>query len=199
MKRLTPVLFLAMLALFVLASTGCRDKETKEARLKIETLEKEVATLSTLLEDANRKMEALGVDGRVTRDNCDEIKIWADSMVKSLGQGIWYPGGETAYPVFVKPVKTGTVEMLIEELNRKFRADKLPEVLYLGMEKGKIQVGVSDDSQLTSGMGSSGAISYMNAVTFTLGSFPGVDQIEFKFEEGDHASPGVYSRKFVKS
>lgn len=198
MKRLTPILFLVMIVVFVFSFLGCEDKETKEARLKIESLEKEVANLTALLEDANRKMEALGVDGRVTRDNCDEIKIWADSMVKSLGQGIWYPG-ETVYPVFAKTVKTGNVEMLIEELNRKFRADKLPEVLYLGMENGKIQIGVSNDSQLTSGMGSSGAISYMNAVTFTLGSFPGVEQIEFKFEEGDHAAPGVYTRKFVKS
>jgi len=198
MKRLTPILFLVMIVFCVFSAPGCGDKETKEARLKIESLEKEVANLTALLEDANRKMEALGVDGRVTRDNCDEIKIWADSMVKSLGQGIWYPG-ETAYPVFVKTVKTGNVEMLIEELNRKFRADKLPEVLYLGMENGKIQIGVSNDSQLTSGMGSSGAISYMNAVTFTLGSFPGVEQIEFKFEEGDHAAPGIYTRTFVKS
>lgn len=198
MKRLTSVFFMVMMVLSIFSSPGCGDKEAKEAHLKIESLEKEVANLSALLEDANRKMEALGVDGRVTRDNCDEIKIWADSMVKSLGQGIWYPD-ETVYPVFIKPVKTGTVEMLIEELNRKFRADKLPEVLYLGMENGKIQIGVSDDSQLTSGMGSSGAISYMNAVTFTLGSFPGVDKVEFKFEEGDHAAPGIYTRKFVKS
>jgi hypothetical protein len=197
MKPLIQTMAFVVCVIFLFILPGCEDKETKEARLKIESLEKEVATLSALLEDANKKMEALGVNDRLTRDDCGEIKIWADSVVKSFGQGVWYPG-ETAYPVFVKPVKSGGVEKMIEELNGKFQADKLPEVLYLGAEKGRVQVGVSDDSQLTSRMGSAGAISYMNAVTFTLASVPGINQVEFKFEEGDHASPGTYSRSFVK-
>lgn len=190
------ILILSAISLFLLS--GCEDKESKDARLKIDSLEKEVQELSSRLEDANRKMEALGVDGKVTRDNSDEIKIWADSIVESLGMGIWYPGGATVYPVFLKSVKTGNVEMLIEELNRRFRSDKLPEVLYLGMDNEKIIIGVSDDSQLSSGMGSSGAISYMNSVVFTLCSFPGIELVEFKFEEGEHATAGDYSRKFVK-
>lgn len=197
MNHLMSSIILCMCLLFATLIPGCGDKEEETSRLKIESLEKEVATLTALLDDANRKTEALGLNDRVTRDNCEEIKTWADSIVKSYGQGIWYPG-ENIYPAFVKPVKSGGVENLIEELNVKFRADKLPEVLYLGTEKDKVLVGVSDDHQLTGGMGSEGAASYMNAVTFTLGSIPGISRVEFKFEEGDHATPGTYSRNFVK-
>lgn len=197
MKYLNQSLVLIMCCLLMVLSSGCGDKDAEEAQLKIESLEKEVATLTALLNDANKKMEALGVNDRLTRGNCDEIKAWADSVVKGHGQGVWYMG-EDVYPEFIKQVKSGTVETLIEELNKKFRSDKLPEVLYLGTEKDKVQVGVSDDQQLTSGMGSAGAASYMNAVTFTLGSVPGISCVEFKFEEGDHASPGTLCRSFIK-
>jgi hypothetical protein len=98
-------------------SPGCGDKDAEEAQLKIESLEKEVATLTALLDDANKKMEALGVNDRLTRGNCDEIKAWADSVVKGYGQGIWYVGGDV-YPEFIKPVKNGNVETLIEEIGR---------------------------------------------------------------------------------
>ncbi len=176
---------------------GCGDKDNQSSGQKIESLEKEVETLTALLNDANQKIEALGTNDRVTRNDCDEIREWADSMVKSYGQGLWYPG-ESIYPVFVKTLKSVGIEKLIEELNARFRADRLPEVLYLGTEKDKVLVGVSDDQQLTGAMGSDGALSYMNAVTFTLGSIPGVSKVEFKFEEGDHAVPGTYSRSFIK-
>lgn len=197
MKFLNQSFALLVCGLLMFLSPGCGDKDAEKAQLKIESLEKEVVTLTALLNDANKKMEDLGVNDRLTQDNCQEIKAWADSIVKGHGQGLWYMG-ESVYPEFIKPVKSGTVETLIEELNRKFRADKLPEVLYLGAEKNKVLVGVSDDHQLTSGMGSEGAASYMNAVTFTLASVPGVSCVEFKFEEGDHASPGTLCRSFVK-
>jgi len=197
MKPLIHLRILFMCILLMFLCQGCGDEEAEKATLKIEALESEVATLTALLNDANKKIETIGVSDHVTRDNCQEIKIWADSVVKGYGQGVWYMG-ESVYPEFVKPVKSGTVETLIEELNRKFRADKLPEVLFLGAEKDKVMIGVSDDNQLTSSMGSAGAQSYMNAVTFTLGSVPGVACVQFKFEEGDHASPGTYCRSFVK-
>lgn len=193
---LRPLVFI-FVAIPLFLFSGCGDKEAEKTKAKIDSLEKEVATLTALLNDANNRIEALGVSGRVAGDSCEEIEAWADSMVARQGTGVWYIG-ENVYPVFVKSVKNGTVETLVDEINKKFRSDKLPELLFLGNENGKVQVGVSDDRQLTSGMGSNGAQSYINAVTFTLESVPGINLVEFKFEEGDHAAPGTFSRNFVK-
>ena len=182
--------------LVLTCASGCKDQGSEKENQKIQALEKDVARLTSELRDANRKIEALGAVTRVSKDSCDELRDWADLLVKSYGKGIWYPS-DSVYPLFVK-AHTGDVQSLIEELNRKFRADKLPEVIYLGSEKDNVMVGVSDDEQLARRMGSFGAQSYMNAVVFTLASVQGVSCVEFKFEEGDHASPGVYCRRFVK-
>ncbi len=43
-------------------------------------------------------------------------------------------------------------------------------------------------------MGSSGAETYLAEVTFNLTEINGINFIDIQFPEGDHASPGIYSR-----
>ena len=198
MKNMTTILAV-VLGMIVSASIyGCRNGESGKDKMNTAVLENEVNQLTSQVADLNRKLDALGAERKTSSDSCTEIKEWADMVVKDLGKGIWYIS-DKRYPKFVEPFKTGGVPEIIEELNKKFRKDKLPEVLFLGREKDKVIVGVSDDAQLTQKMGSSGAASYMNAVVFTLASVEGVACVQFKFEEGDHAVPGTYYRSFLKS
>ena len=61
-------------------------------------------------------------------------------------------------------------------------------------DRDRIHVKIKDASYLSESMGSSGAQIYMAESTYALTEFKGIRSVEFVFEEGDHAAPGVYSR-----
>jgi spore germination protein GerM len=79
-------------------------------------------------------------------------------------------------------------------LNRMFKQSQLPQVILVQLNGDTAVVRISNEQQLTQQMGSTGATSYLQAVTYTLTSLPGIDYVEFDFQEGDHAAPGRYSR-----
>lgn len=62
-----------------------------------------------------------------------------------------------------------------------------------------IYVSIPDSHYLTQNIGSSGAENYMATATFSLTEMKGIKFVNYKFTEGDHASPGVYSRNDFKS
>lgn len=177
---------------------GCQDTDRKpdEASLKIQSLEEEISTLNSKLQHVNQELEVLGAENQRLNDRYSELGEWANRMVSRFGPGIWYVNDLT-YPFFIKPMKSGGIPELIDELNQRFKKAKLPEVIYLGQENHTVLVGVSDDNLLTRKLGSFGATSYMNAVVFTLASVEDVTCVQFKFEEGDHAVPGTYCRNFL--
>jgi hypothetical protein len=96
------------------------------------------------------------------------------------------------------PVSTDslTVQNMIQFLNRQY-----PEI-FLDFEKvtnDSIFVKIIKSNYLTRQMGSSGAEAYMAEVTYNLTEIKGINCVFFRFKEGDHASPGVYTRTdFVK-
>ena len=61
-----------------------------------------------------------------------------------------------------------------------------------------IYVSIPDSHYLTQNIGSTGAENYMAATTFSLTEVKGIKFVHYKFTEGDHASPGVYSRNDFK-
>ena len=83
----------------------------------------------------------------------------------------------------------------------KLRLDLLlsyPEVgvLRLMNQRGDtLYVEVSNGSYLTQQMGTTGAQEFLMAATYTLTELEEVGYVKLIFEEGDHAQPGVYSRK----
>jgi len=44
-------------------------------------------------------------------------------------------------------------------------------------------------------MGSTGAEEFLAAATFTLTEYDNIKAVNFIFEGGDHAEPGIYSRE----
>lgn len=61
------------------------------------------------------------------------------------------------------------------------------------------EVEIADASQLTQQMGTAGAETFLAEVTFSLTEIPGIEAVKFSFEEGDHARPGIYTRKRFKA
>ena len=70
-----------------------------------------------------------------------------------------------------------------------------PKLKLISIEGEVISVEVINDEYLTQRMGSTGAAEFLTTATFTLTEYDNIKFINFIFEEGDHAVPGLYSRE----
>jgi spore germination protein GerM len=70
-----------------------------------------------------------------------------------------------------------------------------PQVKLTKIKNDVAFIEVVNAEYLTQRMGSSGAQAYLASVTFTLTENPRIKKVNFIFEEGDHAMPGIYSRQ----
>lgn len=58
---------------------------------------------------------------------------------------------------------------------------------------------IPDPMYLTQQMGSSGPTIYLAQAVYNLTEIPGIKYVNLDFEEGDHASPGTFSRESFKN
>lgn len=58
---------------------------------------------------------------------------------------------------------------------------------------------IPDATYLTENMGSTGAMQRMAAYVYNFTELPGIQFVNFDFEEGDHAAPGTYNRDSFKN
>ena len=58
-------------------------------------------------------------------------------------------------------------------------------------------VRIPDAMYFTQQMGSSGPFFYFASAVYNLTEVPGIRYVSFDFEEGDHASPGVFTREKI--
>jgi len=72
---------------------------------------------------------------------------------------------------------------------------EFPRIALRKIEQQTANVEIENDQYLTQTMGSSGAQAYLAAITYTLTENPGIRSINFIFNAGDHAMPGLYSRE----
>jgi hypothetical protein len=72
---------------------------------------------------------------------------------------------------------------------------EFPKIVLQKIEQQTATVEVVNGQYLTRKMGSSGAQDYLAATTYTLTENPGIKSINFVFNAGDHAMPGLYSRE----
>lgn len=86
-----------------------------------------------------------------------------------------------------------SVTAIIHLLNQKY--DGLIQLDFLKQSHDTVFVAIPDAQNLTQSMGTTGAFGYLSEVTYSLTEVPGVAAVNLQFEEGDHASPGVYTRK----
>lgn len=85
-----------------------------------------------------------------------------------------------------------TAEMVIREFN-----DRYAGVINLDLQritKDTVFLKIDDATYLTQRMGTTGAFAFMAELVYSLTEVPSVYIVNLDFEEGDHASPGVYRR-----
>lgn len=86
-----------------------------------------------------------------------------------------------------------SLEELAQMVNDKYRDKVMLDLV--GQQNDTVFVKIDSAIYLTQQMGSAGARDFMAVTTFILTEAKGSEYISFDFKEGDHASPGVYSRK----
>lgn len=92
---------------------------------------------------------------------------------------------------------------LQEELNTQYLVklinhthDKKIHLDFIKQSNDTIYVSIKESTYLTQSNGTTGASEYIQEATFTLTEIKGINYVNFDFVEGDHATPGVRSRKY---
>lgn len=85
---------------------------------------------------------------------------------------------------------------MVDAINFKYPQIKLE---WLKREGKRAFVKIEDARYLTSESGTEGAMAYLAEVTFSLTEFKGIEEVDFAFQEGDHARPGLYTREDFKN
>ena len=95
------------------------------------------------------------------------------------------------------PADSLNANSVIEMLNGLYPENKIE---FLKISGDSIFIKLPKSNYLTRQMGSSGAESWLAEVTYNLTELSNIDYVDIRFKEGDHASPGTYSRTdFVHS
>ena len=89
------------------------------------------------------------------------------------------------------PTDSLTVTNMIERMNEAYPEIKLK---YARVSNDTIFLKIDKSTYLTQQMGSSGAEAYLAEVTFNLTEVKGINNVDFRFKAGDHATPDTYSR-----
>jgi hypothetical protein len=95
----------------------------------------------------------------------------------------------------VSGIDTMSAENLIRLINNNYDSIHLD---YIKTSHDTIYVHIPRSEMLTESIGSTGAEIYMASTTYSLTELKGVKYVNYDFEEGDHASPGVFSRDDFK-
>lgn len=119
----------------------------------------------------------------------------AAAPIDSLELLPWVYDAEGDSMVFSTDVDSSqlSVAVIINLLNQKYEG--IIELDFLKQSHDTVFVAIPDAQYLTQSMGTTGAFGYLSEVTYSLTEVPGVSAVGIQFEEGDHASPGVYTRK----
>ena len=87
-------------------------------------------------------------------------------------------------------------QALIDALNQSY-----PEI-HMDMQKishDTLYVNIPESERLTQQIGSTGAYNYLATAVYNLTELNNVKFVHFQFKDGDHASPGTYSRDDFKN
>lgn len=113
------------------------------------------------------------------------------------GVSIWLYDYKADFPKRNRKVNPDTLrpERLVEFINST-REGNILKIQFKQVSNDTIFVKIENSEILTQKMGSTGALVYLSTTTFTLTELNGIEYVNFAFEEGDHAIPGTYSRKY---
>ena len=84
-----------------------------------------------------------------------------------------------------------TTTNIINKLNELYPEIRLH---FIRVSNDSLFVNINKSTYLTQHIGSSGAEAYIAEVTYNLTELEGINFVDIRFKEGDHATPGTYTR-----
>jgi hypothetical protein len=126
-----------------------------------------------------------------------EDTAFMDEEILPGGKQIWIADYDTIkLQFFLKKQRavntdTLTAETLISYINEAWENVKL---VFNKVSNDTLYVSIPDSDFLAERMGSAGSEAYMASTTYNLTELKGIRFINYDFKEGDHLSPGVFSR-----
>lgn len=91
--------------------------------------------------------------------------------------------------------ETLTAQGVIADINATWDSIK---IVYRRVSNDTLYVAIPESDFLTQQMGSSGSSEYMASATYNLTELKGIRFVNYDFKEGDHLSPGTFSRDNFK-
>ncbi len=122
------------------------------------------------------------------------------ALVIKNAPSVWSADFEEATNTYKihKPVNSRLDTLSAKNLVSLVNRDSI-HVDFIKTSHDTLYVSIPNSEYLTQRIGSTGAENFMATTTFTLTEMKGIKYVNYKFQEGDHASPGVYSRKDFKA
>jgi hypothetical protein len=172
------ILFFLLLAAILFSC--CQSQKDRD---RAQALQKQNDSLRTLIDSLRREF-ALRVHNSVASISDTRTGLWRLDTLSKTGRLVF----TTEYP------NASAYEIAVA-LNAAFRTDSAAQFKITAIRDNTAFVKILDSGRLTQGLGSAGAQEYLAQVTFSLTSVPGIHSVEFDFEEGDHAAPGIFDRQ----
>jgi len=136
--------------------------------------------------------------GSSDNDDAKADTILVEENISPESKLIWITDYDTlSGEFFLKQQKIVNADSLTAE-NVIAIINAASENIKLVLEKlsnDTLYVSIPESQFLTQQMGSAGAEGYLASTTFNLTEIKGINYVNYNFEEGDHLSPGVYSRE----
>ena len=85
-----------------------------------------------------------------------------------------------------------TEQDIIDALNIKYPQIKVDS---LSIEGNKAIIRIENSTYLTQEMGTAGARAFLAEATYSLTEIDGIEAVDFRFKAGDHAMPGILTRR----
>lgn len=123
-----------------------------------------------------------------TNDSTDISYSWEATLNDSTGR-LEVVKREGLIPDFL------SAQSVIDFLNKK---NQFVQIQYSKTSGDTLFVRIPEATYLTQQMGSSGPTVFFAEAVYNLTEIPGIHFVNFDFEEGDHASPGVFERDTFK-
>ena len=145
----------------------------------------------------NSDVKVPGVDSSKIADTSITIFAHPDSAYEIVSAKAYYVWDVNMEKKTLKknPALTTVsvnVDSVINGLNMQYEDILLEKT---AIKKDTLKLRIRDSDFLTNQMGSSGPDQYLSQAVINLTSVPGIKYVQIDFKEGNHASPGTWSRK----
>ena len=125
----------------------------------------------------------------------EEHYIWQSTLNDSTGKLEMVPA-ELVNNDSLQP------KILVDLINKTYAETDYYNKVRLAFIKTSgdtVYVKIPDATYLTQQMGSTGPTMFLSGVVYTITGLPGINYVNFDFDEGDHAGPGTYSRESFRN